>query len=128
MDLSRWYLRLSVIYIVVGVVLGNVMGATGDHSLHPVHAHVNLLGWVGMTIFSFFYHRFPAAAAGTLAKVQFWIYVPGTVVQMVTLTLLIRGNAAMEKILGPTSMLVGVAFLLFAIQVWQHTAREGATA
>lgn len=122
MNLSRWYLRLSVIYIVLGVTLGNVMGATGDHSLHPVHAHINLLGWVGMSIFAFFYRAFPAAAMGKLARVQFWIYVPGTVVQMVTLTLLIRGNAEMEKILGPASMLVGVTFLLFAIQVWQQTA------
>ena len=35
----------------VGIVsLGFVMGLTGRFTLTPVHAHLNLLGWVGLTV------------------------------------------------------------------------------
>jgi hypothetical protein len=121
--MSQWFLRIAVLYILVGVCLGIYMGASGDHSLHPVHAHLNLLGWVAMSLFGLFYRAFPAAAESTLAKVHFWLYVPAHLVQMVLLTLLYRGNGAVEQALGVASILVGVAFLCFAIVVWRHTGK-----
>lgn len=121
--MSNWFLRISVLYIVVGVGLGIYMGASGDHSMHPLHAHLNLLGWVAMTLFGLFYRAVPAAAETTLAKAHFWIYVPAHFVQMVLLTLLYRGNGAVEQALGLASMAVGVAFVCFAVVVWQHTGK-----
>jgi hypothetical protein len=121
--MSNWFLRIAVLYIVVGVSLGIYMGASGDHAMHPVHAHLNLLGWVAMSLFGLFYRAFPAAAESTLAKVHFWIYVPAHFVQMVLLTLLYRGNGAVEPALGIFSILVGVAFLCFAVVVWRHTGK-----
>ena len=121
--MSHWFLRIAVLYSVVGVALGIHMGASGDHSLHPVHAHLNLLGWVAMSLFGLFYRAVPAAAESTLAKVHFWIYVPAHFVQMVLLTLLYRGNGAVEPALGMFSILVGVAFVCFAVVVWRHTCK-----
>ena len=121
--MSNWFLRIAVLYIIAGVALGNYMGATGDHSMAPVHAHLNLLGWVAMTLFGLFYRAIPAAAETKLAKVHFWIYVPAHLVQMVLLTMLYRGNGAVEPALGMFSILVGVAFLCFAAVVWRHTGK-----
>ena len=121
--MSNWFLRIAVLYIVVGVSLGIYMGASGDHSMHPVHAHLNLLGWVAMSLFGLFYRVVPAAAESTLAKVHFWLYVPANFVQMVLLALLYRGNGALEPALGMFSILVGVAFVCFAIVVWRHTGK-----
>ena len=45
----RWFLA-AVTYFVIGIGLGVYMGASGDHSLFPVHAHINLLGWVSMAL------------------------------------------------------------------------------
>ena len=122
--MSNWFLRIAVLYIIVGVALGIYMGASGDHSMHPVHAHLNLLGWVAMSLFGLFYRLVPAAAESRLAKVHFWIYVPAHFAQMLLLTLLYRGNGAVEPVLGLCSMLVGVAFVCFAVVVWQHTAKS----
>ena len=121
--MGNWFLRIAVLYIIVGVALGIYMGGSGDHSLHPVHAHLNLLGWVALSLFGLFYRAVPAAAESTLAKVHFWIYVPAHFVQMVLLTLLYRGNGAVEPALGMFSILVGVAFVCFAIVVWRNTGK-----
>jgi len=120
---SNWFLRIAVLYIIAGVGLGIFMGASGDHSMYPVHAHLNLLGFVAMTLFGLFYRMIPAAAETMLAKVHFWLYVPAHFVQMVLLTILYRGHPAVEPVLGVFSILVGVAFLCFATVVWRHTGK-----
>lgn len=120
-NMSSWYLRLAVLYLIAGVSLGIFMAASGDHSMHPVHAHLNLLGWVTMGLFGLFYRSWPGAAQSTLAKVQFWVYVPAHFVQMVTLAMLFGGNPAVEPVLALASAVVGLAVLCFAVVVWRYT-------
>jgi len=43
-NLANWFLRLAVLYFIAGVSLGLYMAASQDHTMHPVHAHLNLLG------------------------------------------------------------------------------------
>lgn len=121
-NISNLYFRIAMVWILVGVVLGNVMGATHDHSLFPLHAHINLLGWVCMSIFAFFYRLVPAAGATKLARIQFWIYVVSHIIQMACLAIVLRGNAAAEPVLGIASMVVAAAFLLFVINAWKFTS------
>ena len=120
-NMSSWYLRLAVLYLIAGVSLGIFMAASHDHSMFPVHTHLNLLGWVSMALFGLFYRSWPGAAQTTLAKVQFWTYVPAHFVQMVALAWLYRGNAAIEPVLALASVVVGIAILCFAVVVWKHT-------
>lgn len=120
-NISNWFLRLAVLYLLAGVSLGLYMAASNNHTMAPVHAHLNLLGWVSMALFGLFYRVVPAATGTTLAKVHFWIYVPAHFVQMVLLALLFRGFPAVEPALGAVSMLVGAAVVVFAVVIWKHT-------
>ena len=120
-NMSNWFLRLAVFYFVVGVAMGIGMAASQDHSLLPVHAHLNLLGWVSLALFGLFYRAVPAATSSPLAKAHFWLYVPALLVQMVLLTLLYRGNESITPALGLASVLVGLGTLCFAAVVWKHT-------
>jgi hypothetical protein len=120
---ANWFLRIAVLYIIAGVGLGIFMGASGDHSMYPVHAHLNLLGFVAMTLFGLFYRMIPAATETMLAKIHFWLYVPAHFVQMVLLAILYRGHPGVEPVLGVFSILVGVAVLCFATVVWRHTGK-----
>ena len=120
-SISQWFLRLSVLYLIAGVSLGIFMAASHDHTMHPVHAHLNLLGWVTMALFGVFYRAYPEAAASRLAKAHFWLYVPAHFVQMVSLAALYRGVTAVEPLLGAVSSLVGIAILVFAVTVWKYT-------
>jgi hypothetical protein len=120
--LSNWFLRLAVLYFVAGVGLGLHMAASHDHGMMPVHAHLNLLGWVSLSLFGLYYRALPEAAATCLARVHFWIYVPAHFAQMALLFTLFRGHPEVEPALAIASTLVGVAVLCFAAVVWRHTA------
>ena len=65
-NMSSWYLRLAVLYLIAGVGLGIFMAASHDYVMKPVHAHLNLLGWVTMGLFGLFYRSWPGAAQSTL--------------------------------------------------------------
>ena len=61
-----------------------------------------------------------------LAKAHFWLYVPAHFVQMASLMMFYRGATALEPVLGLSSILVGVAIVLFAVVVWQQTTPAAA--
>lgn len=115
---SATWLRLAVVYFVVAVTLGIVMGASGDHSLMPVHAHLNLLGWVSMTLFGLIGHLFPATMQGRIATLQFWLYNLSVPILLATLAALLRGHKELDPIVGIGSMVTGIAVLLFAYNVF----------
>lgn len=122
--MSTLFLRLAVVFFVAGVLMGIAMAATHSYDLRPLHAHVNLLGWVSMALFGLFHRAYPAASGSKLAKAHAWIYVPAVTVQMVTLGIYLHGNPGIEPVLAAASMAVGVAVLCFAVLVWQHTGRD----
>ena len=119
--MSKWFLRIATLYIIAGVALGLYMAASHNHSMFPVHAHLNLLGFVSMMLFGLFYHVFPATIETRMAKAHFWLYIPAHLGQMVFLTLLFRGYTAVEPALAVFSTLVGLAFVFFTIVVWRNT-------
>ena len=120
-NISNWFFRLAILWLLAGVTLGLVMAASHDHSAFPAHAHMNLLGWVSMSIFAVFYRLFPAAAASKLAKIHFWVYVPAHFVQMVALFMLLKGNASIEPVLALASFVVAGGIVVFAIVLWKNT-------
>ena len=44
-------IRLAAVYLVIGVTMGIVMGTMHQFTLAPVHAHINLLGFVIVGLF-----------------------------------------------------------------------------
>jgi hypothetical protein len=46
---------LAAITVTVGMCLGIFMGINQDFTLAPVHAHLNLLGWVSLFLFGIYY-------------------------------------------------------------------------
>ena len=87
MTVSRGFLVVGPVYLIGGVLIGMYMGGSGDHSLSPAHAHINLLGFVRMMVFGLAYGRFPEAAASRLAWVHFWLHQGGAILAFVTLLL-----------------------------------------
>lgn len=78
--LVQRYLIAAVLTGSCGMMLGIGMGIAHDFRLVPVHVHLNLLGWVTFAIYGLTYHALPEAAQQGLARVQFWLAVPGVVV------------------------------------------------
>lgn len=111
------WLKAAVVYFVIGVGMGIYMGASHDHTLRPVHAHVNLLGWASMALIGFYVLHFGDRLNRRLERIQFWLHQVGAVILLLALTLLVLGNTAVEPVVGITSIVVGASVLLFAFNV-----------
>ena len=116
---ATWF-KFAVLYLVIGVALGLHMAKSGNHGMYPVHAHINLLGWVSMSLFGLIYRQFPALAGNKLAKAHFWLYNLALPVNMATLYMYLGGNAGIEPVLGVASMVLGLAIAIFAINVLKN--------
>jgi len=112
------FIKIAVFYLACGICLGLYMGMTTQFTLAPVHAHLNLLGFAVMTLAGLVYRAFPEAAETRLAKVHFWLHNVGLPPLMISLALMLKGNAALEPVVGITSMVVGAGVFAFIINVW----------
>ena len=109
---KRWFL-VAITYFVVGICVGVFMGASGDHTLYAVHAHVNLLGWVSMSLTGLLYRAFPTAARSALAGWHFWIYQISVPIMLAAVAAIYTGHREADPVAGVASVGVLVAVLLF---------------
>lgn len=114
MDISRGFLVAGAVYLVVGIVFGAYMGGSGDHTLAPVHAHINLLGFTLMTAFGIGYRLIPGLAEGALPKLHFWLHQIGSLLLLLGLFLMMTGAVA-EASIGPVFPVLEGAILLGAV-------------
>jgi cbb3-type cytochrome oxidase subunit 1 len=115
----------ALIYAILGMSLGLVMGMTQDHSQMPTHAHILLLGWVTFAIFGFFYHTFPSASDSRMASVHFWLAEIGFVMLIIGLFSIFGGRSAMgEPLAAIGSITLLASMILFAFIAWP-TVRAG---
>jgi hypothetical protein len=112
------WIKLSVLYLLLGIAMGIGMGATEDLRLHAVHAHINLLGWATMALAGLIYTVFPAAGASKLAKVHFWLQNISLPIMMGALTLLLLGNPKVIPVLASAEMIAAAGVITFAINIF----------
>jgi ABC-type antimicrobial peptide transport system permease subunit len=111
------FLKIAVVYLVAGALLGLGMGISQTFVLIPVHAHILLLGWASLALAGVVYHLYPAASATRLARVHFWLHNIGLPVFMVGLGFLLTGHewALPLTVVGAVTVLFGL--VLFASNV-----------
>lgn len=118
--LSRNLLRCATIYALLGIGLGIAMGIQHDFVNRGVHVHANLVGWVSMAVMALAYRVFPQLAHSKLATVHFWTHNLGLPIMLLGLYGLLHGLAFGEPCVGIGSLIVAVAFVSFAINVWRN--------
>jgi hypothetical protein len=117
---TRIWFRLALLYFVAGTGLGVFMGVSQDHAMFPVHAHLNLLGWVSLALTGFIYDRFPAAIATRLYPVHLWMYNLALPVAMISLALLFKGYEAFGPVVGIASIVLFASIVTFVFNVWRN--------
>ena len=118
------WLKLSVIYLMIGVGMGIAMGISQNFTLRPVHAHVNLLGFCTLALAGLIYSVFPRAGESILAKVHFWLLNLSLPVMMVSLALLLRGNTKVIPALGAAEVAAAFAILAFAANLFINLKKQ----
>jgi len=112
------FIKVSVIYFTVGVILGMYMSMEHDYALTGVHVHINLLGWASFALAGIIYFIFPKAGNHVLAKVHFWGANIGLPLMMGGLaTLLVSGAEQATFFISIGATLVVLSVILFAYNV-----------
>lgn len=123
MNLSKSFLILGAVYLLVGMSFGIYMGAAQEFDLAPVHAHINLLGFTLMTLFGIVYRIIPGLADTMLAKVHFWLFQIGAFLLLVLLFALLSHmgpEATLGPIMGAVEVVVLLSIVAFLINLWQR--------
>lgn len=115
------FIRLSVIYVLIGVGIGLYMAASHAFNQHPTHAHANLLGWASLALFGLIYKAYPALEHHILAKAHFWLYNLGLPVVLAGIGLIHGGNAGLgEPLAGIGSILVTLGFVALVLNLYRR--------
>jgi hypothetical protein len=126
------WLKLAVVYLMAGVGLGIVMGATENFTLRPVHAHLNLLGWATLALAGLIYSVYPKAAETRLARVHFCLHNTAFPVMMGSLCFLLYGHSEVIPVLAGSEFVAAAGVIVFACNVFRNVtpnlapARESA--
>ncbi|RXJ01727.1 cytochrome-c oxidase [Anaerobacillus alkaliphilus] len=110
-------IKISVVYFVIGVLLGYYMSTAHAYNLTPVHVHINLLGWTSLTLAGILYVLFPNLAATKLAKAHFWLHNIGLPAMMIGLAFMVYGNTSLTFATIISANLVTLAVILFAVNI-----------
>ena len=120
---SSAFFTVAALCGLAGMIWGSYMGSTHDHSMMPAHAHLNLLGWVTLSIMGGFY-ALPGNNPRTLAWVNFALSSLGAILMAVllprVLTQTLDGKVMMAAEI-PT-ILGMICFLISVISGWRKPA------
>ena len=118
-----WYLRMSVIYFVLGVVIGIAMVLWPDSTLDyiPVHVHLNLLGFMSMMIYGVGYHILPKFSGAfiyspKIMNIQFWVANAGLIGMAISWPLMLREVLIVSSFLSLAAVLLFTYNMLMTIK------------
>jgi len=114
------FFKIALVYLVLGVALGIVLGITQKFQFAPVHAHINLLGWATFALAGLIYVVFPQAAKTRLAVWQFWLQNIGVPIFIIGLTLLASGNEKALPFVIVGSLVTLLAVIIFLVNVFAN--------
>ena len=121
---SAAFFALGVVCLFIGMFMGMRMGASEDFTLMPVHAHLNLLGWVTMAIYGIFYALTHASLKPKLAWTNFGLAALGVALMIPSLALYLpaRDTKFVPGILAGEVATI-LSLLVFAISVYRELVR-----
>lgn len=111
------FIKIAVVYLLIGVTLGLIMGIRQDFTLVPVHAHLNLLGWATLALAGIVYHLYPAAATTRLAHIHFWVHNLALPVFMIGLAVMLSGNPSLMPLVAAAATTTLGGLVLFVVNV-----------
>ena len=119
---------------IIGMGIGIAMAASGDHSVFPAHAHLNLLGWVSLFLMGVFYRLHPALDTSRVALIQSGIWIGATIVLTCGVAAIYLGRSELEPVAIIGALTVLGDMFMFAYLVFRselsvpHTSRAMAPA
>jgi hypothetical protein len=130
MSLAYRFFVAGVLFALTGMSLGTYMGMAHDFTYAPVHAHINLVGWVTHFLFGLYYRAEPANAEGWLPEAHFACAILGGILLPIGIVGAVTGNEAVDLAIIPgTFLTLGsmALFLAVVIRGWWRLPARGRT-
>jgi hypothetical protein len=120
---SAAFFAMTVIYLMIGMIWGEYMGASEDHLLFPAHAHLNLVGGVLSAIFGTFYALTQATMSPRLAWTNFAVSTLGVVLFIPALITILKGDMTFLPVNIAGELLSMLGILIFGVSVLRELVR-----
>ena len=125
-NISGKFIRVAVLFALVGMALGIKMAISGVHDQGQAHAHINLLGWVSMMLYGLFYRSHENAGQSRLAPVHFWLSTVGAVVINAGVYLIYSHVPAGDPVAAVGSIATILGMATFAVILFKNTGPDRA--
>jgi len=121
---SAAFFMTGALFLLIGMCWGMAMAMTENFTLAPAHAHLNLLGWVTMSIYGGFYALTQKTMSPRLAWINYGCATLGVGIMIPTLAVfLTTGNQALGPVIGLGGILNIIALLTFSISAYRELKR-----
>ena len=122
--LSLAFFTTAALCALAGMTWGIMMATSGDFTMAPAHAHLNLLGWATLGLMGAFYGVAGERAPKTLGWLNFGLSTLGVVIMVPSLAMLLAGHPNVVIKIAPMFALAGmIAFLLSILAVWRSATK-----
>lgn len=114
-NLPTMFFATGAVFVLIGMMWGIEMSITEDHSLAPAHAHLNLIGFVVMSLFGTFYALSPKAGESRLALLHYGLTTLAVIVMVPGIVLAISGQSLILAKVGSILALLSMSLFLFMV-------------
>lgn len=122
--MGHTWIKLSVLYLVIGISVGLFMSYTIQLNWAAGHAHVNVVGWLSTLGIGAILSIYPHLAENALGTVTFWLYHIGVPLFLFS-TFYVQVNPGVAHIFtfigGPMFLL---AIILFGVNLFINLKDE----
>jgi hypothetical protein len=125
---SAAFFAVGVIAVLIGMFWGMYMGASGNMTTMPAHAHLNLVGWVTMALYGTFYALEKDNISPRLAWTNFAISTAAIIIMIPSLAMFLSHGNDPTYLPGMKAGegLAALGMLVFAISVFRELFRRRA--
>ncbi|HEY4077317.1 MAG TPA: hypothetical protein VGM26_10355 [Rhizomicrobium sp.] len=121
---SAAFFAMGALCVLMGMFWGMHMAMNKDFALMPAHAHLNLVGWVTMSLYGTFYALTANTLSPRLAWSNFAISALGVLVMIPSLAMMLSsGNDKLEPLVATGSALTVIGLLVFGVSVARELVR-----
>lgn len=121
MNVSTALLRVSVMLLLVGLLIGIGMAVKQDFRLVGMHAHLNLVGFVIMFGAGLYYRMIPSAGILGIAKAHAALHILAAIILPIGIGALTLYGPSYEIIAIVGALIFLLAMILFAVVVYRTT-------
>jgi len=115
--MSTNWLKVSAIYLAIGVALGIYMYATGNYEW-VAYIHILIFGWLTNAVFGILYSHYRSLAESDSGKAQFWLYNIGLFVFLVGILFISPATSGTWIYIGAIS--VALSVVLFLVNMFNN--------